>query len=77
MPELFRQARNIENTEIDKCNEPVDITPKYGRFGYYITCNKCETNTQMKIPCVACKSKKTKVSKKKETYTLSFLEYST
>ena len=57
-----------------KCSESEDITPKYGKFGYYITCNKCETNTQMKIPCITCNSKKTKVSKKKETYTLNCLD---
>ena len=59
-----------------KCSESKDITPKYGKFGYYITCNKCETNTPMKAPCIACKSKKTRVSKKKEIYTLSCLECS-
>lgn len=54
-----------------KCGETSDYTPQNGRFGYFINCNKCNTNTPMKIPCIKCKSKKTKVSKKKETYTLN------
>jgi hypothetical protein len=57
-----------------KCSESEEITPKYGKFGYYITCKKCEANTPMKAPCITCKSKKTKVSKKKDSYTLSCLD---
>ncbi len=53
------------------CGEKSDYSAQYGRYGYFIKCNKCETNTAMKIPCVSCGSKNTKVSKKKETYTLS------
>ncbi|WP_076419248.1 nuclease-related domain-containing protein [Colwellia sp. UCD-KL20] len=53
------------------CGEKSDYSPQYGRYGYFIKCNKCETNTAMKMPCASCNSKNTKVSKKKETYTLS------
>lgn len=53
------------------CGEKSDYSAQHGRYGYFIKCNKCETNTAMKVPCVTCKSKNTKVSKKKETYTLS------
>jgi len=52
------------------CGEKSDYSAQYGRYGYFIKCNKCEINTAMKIPCVSCSSKNTKVSKKKETYTL-------
>jgi len=52
------------------CGEKSDYTAQYGRYGYFIKCNKCETNTSMKMPCLSCASKKTKVSKKKEVYTL-------
>ena len=52
------------------CGEKSDYTAQYGRYGYFIKCNKCETNTAMKMPCSSCSSKNTKVSKKKETYTL-------
>lgn len=52
------------------CGEKSDYTAQYGRYGYFIKCNKCETNTAMKLPCFSCASKKTKVSKKKEVYTL-------
>jgi len=53
------------------CGEKSDYTAQYGRYGYFIKCNKCETNTAMKMPCVSCASKNTKVTKKKEAYTLN------
>ncbi|MGL1958294.1 MAG: NERD domain-containing protein [Colwellia sp.] len=53
------------------CGEKSDYSAQHGRYGYFIKCNKCETNTSMKIPCVSCNSKNTKVSKKKEAYTLN------
>jgi hypothetical protein len=55
------------------CGEKSDYLAQYGRYGYFIKCNKCETNTAMKIACVSCGSKDTKVSKKKESYTLNCL----
>jgi len=55
------------------CGEKSDYSAQNGRYGYFIKCNKCETNTAMKIPCVNCGSKDTKVSKKKESYRLSCL----
>jgi transcription elongation factor Elf1 len=65
------------NTNVDSilqcksCGEKNDYSAQHGRYGYFIKCNKCETNTAMKMPCVSCNSKNTKVSKKKETYTLN------
>jgi transcription elongation factor Elf1 len=53
------------------CGEKSDYTAQYGRYGYFIKCNKCEANTAMKMPCVKCGSKNTKVTKKKESYTLN------
>ncbi len=55
------------------CGEKSDFSAEYGRYGYFIKCNKCETNTAMKAPCVSCSSKNTKVTKKKATYTLNCL----
>ncbi len=53
------------------CGEKSDYSTQHGRYGYFIKCNKCETNTSMKIPCISCTSKQTKVYKKKKTYTLN------
>jgi len=53
-----------------KCGEALDYTPLSGRYGYYIKCRKCETNTSMKMPCGNCKSKNAKVSKSGESYFL-------
>jgi len=70
-------AEEISNQEITnprlkckECHEEKDYTPQYGRYGYFIKCNKCDTNTSMNSSCYSCKSKHTKVSKKKEVYTL-------
>jgi hypothetical protein len=52
------------------CGEKSDVTAQHGKFGYFIRCNKCSTNTSMKLPCPKCSNKQTKVTKKKETYTL-------
>lgn len=53
-----------------KCNEESNYTIKNGRYGYFINCNECNTNTAMKMPCADCKSKNTKVSKKKKLFSL-------
>lgn len=46
-------------------------SPKYGKFGYYVTCNDCNTNTSMNQVCSSCGNKKTHVSKNKQIYTVS------
>lgn len=53
------------------CGESTQYTPMYGKFGYYINCNQCSKNTPMKQACPQCMSKNTKVTKRKETYTLN------
>ncbi|WP_392342783.1 nuclease-related domain-containing protein [uncultured Shewanella sp.] len=56
------------------CGESTQYTPMFGKFGYYINCNQCSKNTAMKQPCPQCQSKNTKVTKRKETYTLNCQE---
>jgi Zn finger protein HypA/HybF involved in hydrogenase expression len=56
------------------CGESTQYTPMYGKFGYYINCNQCGKNTSMKLPCPQCMSKNTKVTKRKETYTLNCVD---
>ena len=53
------------------CGEKSDYSAQHGRYGYFIKCNNCNTNTAMKMPCVNCSSKNTKVSKKKDTYSFN------
>jgi hypothetical protein len=53
------------------CGGSTQYTPMYGKFGYYINCNQCSKNTSMKQACPQCMSKNTKVTKRKETYTLN------
>ncbi|MCT8987927.1 nuclease-related domain-containing protein [Shewanella phaeophyticola] len=56
------------------CGELTQYTPMYGKFGYYINCNQCSKNTPMKQTCPQCMSKNTKVTKRKETYTLNCVD---
>jgi hypothetical protein len=53
------------------CGESTHYSPMYGKYGYYIACKQCSKNTPMKQACPQCHSPKTKVSKRKETYTLN------
>ena len=59
-----------------KCNESSNYTAQHGRYGYFINCNECKTNTSMKIECINCHSKNTKITKKKDIYTLNCLDCS-
>lgn len=57
-----------------KCGLGPKLTASYGKYGYYTVCDNCSGNTSMKQSCPTCKSKKTKVSKKRESYTLNCQE---
>jgi hypothetical protein len=57
-----------------KCGLGPKLTASYGKYGYYTVCDNCSANTSMKQSCPSCKSKKTKVSKKRESYTLNCQE---
>lgn len=52
------------------CKAEEGLTPKSGRYGYYVTCGECDKNTPMKAQCPACHSKDTKVFKKKDSFTM-------
>jgi transcription elongation factor Elf1 len=72
---LVKVKANVDAAiQCKSCGEKSDYSTQQGRYGYFIKCNKCETNTAMKMPCVNCGSKNTKVAKKKETYTLNCSE---
>ena len=47
-----------------------ELKPRSGRYGYFVTCGECDTNTPMKTSCPQCSSANTKVSKRKELYSL-------
>ncbi len=53
-----------------KCKSS-NTEPKYGKFGYYVTCSECKTNTSMVQACLSCGNKKTRVSKRQQLYTVS------
>ncbi|REL26334.1 NERD domain-containing protein [Thalassotalea euphylliae] len=54
-----------------KCGNTEKLKAHAGRYGYYVHCDKCDTNTAMKLPCPQCSSKQTKVAKRQTTYTLN------
>ena len=53
-----------------KCNNTNQLQGAWGKFGYYVKCPVCNTNTSMKQNCPDCGSKNTKISKKKAHYHL-------
>ncbi len=54
-----------------KCEDTNTLEPNWGKYGYYVKCNHCETNTPMKSKCPICLSTNTKVSKRKTKYSLN------
>ncbi|GIU12521.1 nuclease-related domain-containing protein [Shewanella sp. MBTL60-007] len=83
MPAQPMPAEPVAHTETEKtqtiqivlrckhCGESTNYTPMYGKFGYYIHCQKCTKNTPMKQACPQCCSKNTRVQKRQENYTLN------
>lgn len=59
-----------------QCSENELLEPNSGRYGYYVKCQRCGTNTSMKLSCSTCNSQNTKVSKKATQYTLVCLDCS-
>ncbi|MGB5445389.1 MAG: NERD domain-containing protein [Psychromonas sp.] len=54
-----------------KCNNTEQLQGAWGKFGYYVKCPSCNTNTAMKTNCPICNSKNTKINKKKAHYYLT------
>jgi hypothetical protein len=54
-----------------------EFEPHYGKYGYYINCARCDTNTSMKSACNSCGSNNTKVSKRKMHYFINCLDCET
>lgn len=65
-------TKSVNNSRLKckKCGEITAFTPLSGRYGYYIRCDKCATNTAMKMLCLKCNSKNAKVSKSNSSYFL-------
>lgn len=61
---------NKINLKCKQCNNQTTLKPRSGRYGYFVTCGECDTNTPMKTSCPQCSSANTKVSKRKELYSL-------
>ena len=47
------------------CGKTDSLSAQYGRFGYYVQCSSCSTNTALKHPCPACGSASAKTRKSK------------
>ena len=77
-----QQHKSVETTSekpaisCKQCSETELVAPKYGRYGYYVKCEKCGTNTSMKLSCSSCNSQNTKVNKKATQYKLVCLDCS-
>lgn len=57
-----------------KCGATGLLKPCHGKYGYYVRCGHCDGNTAMKKTCPQCTSKKTKVTKKKQLYSVNCLD---
>jgi hypothetical protein len=66
-----QQAGNATESRLrcKNCNESAALDGRYGKFGYYVKCRACGTNTSMKSPCSACGSREVRVNKSGGTYT--------
>ncbi|WP_448546984.1 NERD domain-containing protein [Thalassotalea fusca] len=64
------------NIKCKKCGESIKLSAQYGRYGYYVNCSECDTNTSMKTTCPHCQSANTKVAKRKSNYSLNCFDCS-
>ncbi len=62
-PEL--PAQRLVTMSCKQCGETEALSAQYGRFGYYVQCARCSTNTALKHACPACGSGSTKTRKSK------------
>lgn len=71
-PEAQEQTHVINevNLQCKQCSNSNTLKARSGRYGYFVTCAECDTNTPMKTSCPQCNSANTKVSKRKESYSL-------
>jgi hypothetical protein len=65
-----KMQTNTNRLTCKKCHNSENLQSAWGKYGYYVKCPACETNTAMKTACPSCHSKNTKVSKKKAYYHL-------
>lgn len=54
-----------------KCGETNNLQSQYGKFGYYVHCGTCGTNTSMKSDCPLCQSRQVRLRKSGSVYTAS------
>lgn len=64
---------NTNNTELvicRTCNQKTELEPFSGKYGYYVKCRECKSNTSLKRNCSKCSSNNTNVHKKNDIFTL-------
>ncbi len=68
-----QQADDVNESRLRcrSCNGSTALEGRYGKFGYYVKCRACGTNTSMKSACQACGSRNVRISKSGGTYTAS------
>ena len=64
-------AINFPKLTCKRCGNTEQLQAKWGKFGYYVKCPNCGTNTAMKSNCPSCNSTNTKVNKTKAYYHLN------
>jgi len=71
IPPAPQKPQQIEKLACKKCNNTEQLQAAWGKFGYYVQCPSCNTNTAMKTNCPSCDSKNTKINKQKAYYHLT------
>jgi hypothetical protein len=64
------KAQKTVSISCKKCSASTGLTPAYGKFGYYVSCGNCKTNTSMKQPCPACNDSGSRIKKEGKKYSV-------
>ncbi len=70
-PQPMTQEDGVIGLVCKNCGETKNLTAMYGKYGYYVQCGQCNTNTSMKTPCPSCGQTKTRIRKRSQQYWLS------
>ncbi|WP_028318857.1 NERD domain-containing protein [Desulfobulbus elongatus] len=68
-PEQKMSHQIPSNHACKKCGETGNLHGQYGKFGYYVRCGSCGTNTSMKANCPSCQSHQVRIHKSGPVYT--------
>lgn len=72
-PEVSNKEEVKAALRCKSCGQSNSLAGRYGKYGYYVQCGHCQTNTSMKADCPSCSSRDTKVRKEGACYFINCL----